>query len=349
MNSLKKSGFWWALSFLAIIELSGWWVADFLKQPLIFLSCSVIVAIVAGYCMTKVQAAWNQSQADLLEAILHKIDASATQTTNSINETRQGVQAVTELLEAVSRKIDAAATETSNSISESRQAIQADLNSLSAQFADVLRKIDASTTATSNNINESKQTLQARIDRLGKDCQTSLNEMDASLEAIGKSFENSVEAYHELEIRMAALEQQNVHLQHLTTLVGTVRSDIAVINEIRGFAKEAKEGRKVRIVRDDENKIVVENLMNSDGIRIERSKMYRNKLLVFEAEFNDAGQMIASNSYDKDGNLDTKVTYAPSDRGRPTLSEVTKEVYNATKDVVTTIKNSAAKKMQKKR
>jgi len=116
-----------------------------------------------------------------------------------------------------------------------------------------------------------------------------------------------------------------ISMQQLTTLIGTVRSDIAVINEIRGFSEEAKLGRKVRIVRDDENKIVVENLMNSDGVRIEKSKMYRDKQLVFEAEFNSMGKMEMSRSYDKNGDLDTEVTYATDDYGRPTLREIAQE------------------------
>lgn len=253
----------------------------------------------------------------------------------------------------VSEQIDKNATVMEQKLEKSGVDSTAKIDKLAQQAVEqtqsIIKTVDKNAIAMEQRLEKSERDNAAKIDKLTQQVvgqtqsiikivdkneqtrQKDATDTNNALEAMCGSFENAVAAYQELENRMAALEQQNIHLQQLTTLIGTVRSDIAMINEIRGFVDEQKAGKKVRIVRDDENKVVVENLMNSDGVRIEKSKMYRDKKLVFEAEFNEVGKMVLSRSYDKKGNLDTEVSYAPDDHGKPTIRDVAKEVFSGIK------------------
>lgn len=195
-------------------------------------------------------------------------------------------------------------------ISENRIASDAKAEQIKSGIKKATDIIEEMIEITDSQVEQIVPTLTTVMHKNKKEQSATLVKMNESLGGVASSFENAVEAYQEMENRMALLEQQNIHLQLLTTAIGTVRADIAAINAVKGFVEEHKAGRKIRIVRDDEHGVVVENLMNSDGIGIEKSKMFRGKQLAFEAEFDSSGKMKLSRSYDKNGGIATEVTYS---------------------------------------
>lgn len=351
MKKLNNIGKWWSVASLIIACIVAWYLSASFEQPLIFAICAIAVVVAAGYWLTKEQEKLDKKEREALDSILTKIDLESEE---RIEENKRTAAKIEDIAKTLSSNIDTVGVQLSDQQDAAAERTNDLINSLISKSdtntALLIKKIE-----TVNNVlldvtpnvrsvvNETKDNVMAAIAQLNTQVekeasmikrtqkanadqfQRNAEQMVGSLDSLGDSFENAVEAYQEMEKRMAALEQQNVHLQHLTTLIGTVRSDIAAINEIRGFVDEHKAGQKVRIVRDDENRIVVENLMNGDGVRILKSKMYNEKNLIFEAEFNEVGKMILSRSYDKKGDLDTEVTYALENNGQPTLRDVMKE------------------------
>lgn len=350
MKKLNSIGKWWFIASLIIAGIVAWYLSAFFEQPLIFAICAIAVVVAAGYWLTKEQERLDKKESEALGSILTKINVASEERAEENKRTVAKIEDVEKTLSSnidsfgvqLNDRQDAAEGRTDDLINllisknDSNTALLSEkIETANGVLLDVTPNIRSVVNETKDNVmaaisklniqveNESRQIKQTQKTNADK-FQKNAEQMIGALDSLGTSFENAVEAYHEMEKRMAALEQQNVHLQHLTTLIGTVRSDIAVINEIRGFVEEHKAGQKVRIVRDDENRIVVENLMNGDGVRILKSKMYNGKNLVFEAEFNEVGKMILSRSYDKKGDLDTEVSYAPNEHGKPTLYDVAK-------------------------
>ncbi len=130
------------------------------------------------------------------------------------------------------------------------------------------------------------------------------------IDILNKNSAELSETQKNIQAQISILHRQNSHLMMLTTMIGTVRSDIAAINEVRAFKNEHKSGRKVRHVRDDEHGIFIENLMNGDGIRIEKSAMFKNDKLVFEADFDESGRMTRSKNYSENSGTFTEITYS---------------------------------------
>ena len=211
------------------------------------------------------------------------------------------------LLDELKQQIELLATTTQKDIKDFSNKFKEDMSNVQGALAEKTSEVKEKIDQVNQLRKEDKEEYKERMIVL-----------DNNLHNIAHSFANSVEAYQELEMRMVMLEKQNIHLQMLTVLIATVRSDVAAINSVRGFVEEANSGRKIRIVRDDENKIVVENLMDDNGIRIEKSKMYSDDQLVFETEFDTMGRMTVSKSY-SNGELNTEITYTGS---TPILKDV---------------------------
>lgn len=162
-----------------------------------------------------------------------------------------------------------------------------------------------------NNFNQKTSDVISKLSEATKSVKNDFTEGNGEvLNVIDNMSTANAEVYNRLSSQIAMLQRQNSHLMMLTTMIGTIRSDIAAINEVKAFKEEHKLGRKIRHVRDDEHGIVIENLMNGDGIRIEKSVMFKNDSLVFEAEFDKSGRMTKSRNYGENTNVYTEITYS---------------------------------------
>lgn len=317
---MKKSVFWWILAAAVIIAVIGWYVATIMEQPVIFAVCAIIAALIGGFCMSQQSKMDSKAQEAILQQMMqsdNEMKAAQYQAKNELGSSVENCAA------RISQEIADLANQNANEnqatqdqVDEAAKALQLDIAALQVELAAVPLDIMAMKDELKQHVEAAQTRINNTLKRNEEARQKDTAEIASVLDSMDESFVVAAESYAYMETRMAALERQNATLQYLTTLMGTVRSDIALINEVRGFKKEFEDGRKVRITRDDANGVVVESLMNGDGVRIEKSKMYIKKKLVFDADFDANGRMVASRCYDDDGDVDTEVTYLPDEKGK---------------------------------
>ena len=320
----EKLGMGGILACFIILGTISWYVSTLVRNSLVFCVCIVVLAAVSGYLLVlhekTVMEKENENQHQLINAINSLQSEMVHMLVQMKNAVVEEVHDVQDKIESNSATMDRILTQLDGAETNLQNALTVQTGTVTNKFDTAIRELSKQNDELKAKTNEIKNAVTINEHARKEDtARTAQN-----LKGIANSFKNAVEAYQEMERRRASLEQQNVHLQMLTTTIGTVRSDIATINEVKGFVAEAKAGRKIRITRDDENKVVVESLMDSNGVRIEKSKMYRNKQLAFEAIFDSAGKMIMSRSY-SNGELSTEVTYAPENNGYPTIRDMVKE------------------------
>ena len=292
-----RKNLYWGLALAGAVMAIGWYVSAQLDKTVVFPICSVAALLMSAYLLSDAERQKVEQRKQEMENLLQRLDAL--QEALHLADTRE------------ENRLNAVAA----AIEESRAAVQGTVQDCFAKTVEMEQENRSDRTLRLDAVCEA-------LARQNSDRAEAEAALRSDMSAIASSFENAEAAYREMEIQMEALKQQNIHLQMLTTMIGTTRSDVALLNEVRGFVQEQKAGRKIRLIRDDEHGVVVENLMNSDGVRIEKSMMYQNKKLVFEASFDALGKMQESRSYGENGELSTVVTYDKESRGLPKLRDM---------------------------
>lgn len=244
-------------------------------------------------------------KADIISSEQHICDALQQKVLDIIENSTEIYSKFTEVLKGYQE-------ETTKKISESEKAIENALANSDIKYERMVESLPKQAQSMLDNAIAQKVTPEIQK------CNASMESLkldigkgrSSVIEILNKNSAELSETQKNIQTQISILHRQNSHLMMLTTMIGTVRSDIAAINEVRAFKNEHKSGRKVRHVRDDEHGIFIENLMNGDGIRIEKSAMFKNDKLVFEADFDESGRMTRSKNYSENSGTFTEITYS---------------------------------------
>ncbi len=305
-NFCKALGSFGIIATGIILITIGWYLSTIFCNNLICFVCIIIVSAASGHMLAVNQRHDKEERENSICRLITCIESNHAE---QIDFSKQAADLLARDVQSLSEQIHILIS----SVSNLDDLITTSEKHLSALLNDDIVALSNTMESAAHEQSTHLEQLQAKANNIYNAISINENARQDSARRIISTLNSTAESvskvHQEIKLRMAALEQQNTHLQMLTTMIGTVRSDIATINEVKGFTAEVNAGRKVRIARDDEHRIVVESLMNSDGTRIEKSKMYREGQLAFEAEFDAVGRMTLSRSYGNSGSSNTEVYY----------------------------------------